>query len=65
MDSRGMRVDLLRESGAQIAYVMPSHQYPTGIVMPVKRRQEILSWAREKDGRYVIEDDYDLSLIHI
>ena len=42
MDSRGMRVDLLRESGAQIAYVMPSHQYPTGIVMPVKRRQEIL-----------------------
>lgn len=59
MDSRGMRVDLLRESGAQIAYVMPSHQYPTGIVMPVKRRQEILSWAREKDGRYVIEDDYD------
>ena len=60
-----MRVDLLRESGAQIAYVMPSHQYPTGIVMPVKRRQEILSWAREKDGRYVIEDDYDLSLIHI
>lgn len=27
--------------------------------MPVKRRYEVLSWASEKDGRYIIEDDYD------
>ena len=59
MDRSGMDVELLEKSGADIAYVMPSHQYPTGIVMPVKRRQELLVWAYEKEGRYLIEDDYD------
>ena len=33
MDDHGMKVEELRRSGAQIAYVTPSHQYPTGIVM--------------------------------
>lgn len=59
MDRYGMEVTLLEESKADIAYVMPSHQYPTGIIMPVKRRQELLSWAYKKEGRYLIEDDYD------
>lgn len=59
MDSGGMAVKPLEESGADIAYVMPSHQYPMGIVMPVKRRQELLSWAYEAEDRYLIEDDYD------
>ncbi|ADL03607.1 PLP-dependent aminotransferase family protein [Lacrimispora saccharolytica] len=59
MDKSGMDVELLKKSGADIAYVMPSHQYPTGIVMPVKRRQELLAWAYEQEGRYLIEDDYD------
>ena len=59
MDGSGLETSLLEGSGADIAYVMPSHQYPTGIVMPVKRRQELLSWAYKKEGRYLIEDDYD------
>ena len=59
MDAHGMNVRLLEESGADIAYVMPSHQYPTGVVMPVKRRQELLSWAGRGEKRYLIEDDYD------
>ena len=59
MDESGMRVDLLAGTGAQIAYVMPSHQYPLGIVMPVKRRMQLLAWAAEEEGRYIIEDDYD------
>ncbi len=59
VDSRGMQVDMLAASGADIAYVMPSHQYPLGIVMPIKRRLELLKWASEKQGRYLIEDDYD------
>ena len=46
-------------SGADVAYVMPSHQYPLGIVMPIKRRLELLKWAAEKEDRYLIEDDYD------
>jgi len=59
MDQSGMDVSLLEKSGADIAYVMPSHQYPTGIIMPVKRRQELLAWAYEQENRYLIEDDYD------
>lgn len=62
MDKSGMSVELLREQKIpepDTAYVMPANQYPMGIVMPVKRRQELLAWAREKEGRYIIEDDYD------
>ena len=59
LDKQGISVKKLEESGADIAYVTPSHQYPTGIVMPVKRRQELLKWAYQKEERYVIEDDYD------
>lgn len=59
MDQYGMRVDELRKSGANMAYVMPSHQYPLGIVMPIKRRMELLKWSREAENRYIIEDDYD------
>ena len=59
MDEKGMKVADLKSSGADIAFVMPSHQYPTGIVMPVKRRQELLAWAYSGADRYLIEDDYD------
>lgn len=58
-DKKGMNVTQLEETGANIAYVMPSHQYPTGIVMPIGRRLELLKWASQKPDRYVIEDDYD------
>lgn len=58
-DKNGMNVTQLEETGANIAYVMPSHQYPTGIVMPIGRRLELLKWASQKPDRYVIEDDYD------
>ncbi len=59
VDAYGMKVEALEASGADVAYVMPSHQYPLGIVMPIKRRMELLKWAGRKDGRYIIEDDYD------
>ena len=59
MDKEGMSVESLAKTPANIAYVMPSHQFPTGIVMPVKRRNELLRWASERDDRYIIEDDYD------
>lgn len=59
MDRFGLEVSLLEESSANIAYVMPSHQHPMGIVMPVKRRQELLNWAGRAENRYLIEDDYD------
>ncbi len=59
LDADGMRVDELSRTEADIAYVMPSHQFPLGIVMPMKRRLELLNWAVQKPGRYIIEDDYD------
>ena len=58
-DSSGMRVDLLEKSGADIAYVTPSHQFPMGTTMPVSRRSALIKWANEKPERYIIEDDYD------
>ncbi len=58
-DGNGMRVDSLREAGADVAYCMPSRQYPTGTVMPIGRRMELLKWAKEAEQRYLIEDDYD------
>lgn len=59
VDENGMVVSQLRETGVDLAYVMPSHQYPTGAVMPIGRRNELLKWANEKDDRFLIEDDYD------
>lgn len=59
LDSCGIQVEKLKESGADLVYVTPSHQYPTGIVMPLKRRVELLKWASGSEGRYIIEDDYD------
>lgn len=59
MDGQGMRADVLAASGADILHITPSHQFPTGIVMPVSRRYELLAWAGEQSSRYIIEDDYD------
>ena len=58
-DERGMQITKLEESKANLAFVMPSHQYPLGIVMPIRRRLELLEWAGREKGRYIIEDDYD------
>ncbi|MBQ3665383.1 MAG: PLP-dependent aminotransferase family protein [Lachnospiraceae bacterium] len=59
VDKNGMVVKELMESDAKIAYVMPSHQFPTGVVMPIKRRLQLLEWAMNGTDRYIIEDDYD------
>lgn len=58
LDDSGIDVDALEASGASVAHIMPSHQFPTGIVTTAARRRELLNWAREGD-RYLIEDDYD------
>ena len=58
-DEGGIQVQKLRQEDVTAVYCMPSHQFPTGIVMPIGRRMELLKWANEEDGRYLIEDDYD------
>lgn len=59
VDEKGTSVSALAQSGADVAYVTPSHQFPLGITTPVGRRGELLAWAYERPGRYLIEDDYD------
>lgn len=59
MDEKGIKIEQLQEEETDIVYVMPSHQFPMGTVMPMKRRMELLRWANERDGRYIIEDDHD------
>ena len=56
MDENGVRPDLLGD--ARVLHFSPSHHFPTGLVTPVQRRQELLRWAQSCDG-YIIEDDYD------
>ena len=43
-------MEALRASGAQIAHISPAHHYPTGIVMPIRRRNALLAWAAEVPG---------------
>ena len=59
LDDAGLSASSLRQSGADVVHISPSHHYPTGIVMPIARRQELLRWADEGEGRYILEDDYD------
>jgi GntR family transcriptional regulator/MocR family aminotransferase len=47
-----------RAPGARIAYVTPSHQFPTGVTMSMARRLALLDWARAEQA-WVMEDDYD------
>lgn len=59
MDDNGMCVEDLEKTDANLAYVTPAHQYPTGVIMPVGRRIQLLRWAKQEENRYIIEDDYD------
>ncbi|MCM1438685.1 MAG: PLP-dependent aminotransferase family protein [Roseburia sp.] len=54
----GVNVAAVEKSGACALHVSPSHQYPTGAVMPAANRSRLLFWA-ERTGAYIIEDDYD------
>lgn len=59
MDSKGIMRKELERLGTDIVHISPSHHFPTGMVMPVSRRYELLGWAVEAESRYIIEDDYD------
>lgn len=58
-DSWGIQMKSIRAQAPDVVYTMPSHQFPMGTVMPMKRRLELLQWASEQEGRYIIEDDHD------
>lgn len=58
---QGINMDSLYETKSRACYVSPSHQFPTGSIMPIKNRQKLLKWATKVDG-YIIEDDYNSEL---
>ena len=58
LDEQGIDVRLLSSTESAAAYVTPSHQYPTGIVMSKKRRRELAEWAKQTHS-FIIEDDYN------
>lgn len=58
VDQNGLVVERLMGSNASLVHISPSHHFPTGCVMPIGRRRELLEWANDQNA-YVIEDDYD------
>ncbi|MEV4084380.1 PLP-dependent aminotransferase family protein [Nonomuraea fuscirosea] len=54
----GVRTDALDRADADALILTPSHQWPTGGVLPAAARAEVIRWARRR-GAIVIEDDYD------
>lgn len=57
VDRRGVDPQRLPPQ-ARLAIVTPSHQYPSGAILPLPRRVAILDWAKRSDA-IVVEDDYD------
>ena len=59
VDGDGLDVAALAQvENCRLAYVTPSHQYPTGVTLSLARRLALLEWAERNDG-WIIEDDYD------
>lgn len=62
LDESGVSIHELEEKKIDIIHTSPSHHFPTGLVMPVSRRYELLGWVAKEKERYIIEDDYDSEL---
>ena len=63
VDSEGLMVKRLPDPALRpkLVYVTPSHQHPTGTILPLARRIALLEWAQAA-GALVLEDDYDSEL---
>jgi GntR family transcriptional regulator / MocR family aminotransferase len=58
LDQDGINTKKLKKFNGNLVYLTPSHQFPYGMVLPIKKRLELLKWAAESN-RLIIEDDYD------
>ncbi|MGG1678569.1 PLP-dependent aminotransferase family protein [Neobacillus sp. NRS-1170] len=65
VDEDGLIVDELEKTNANVVYITPSHQFPTGAVLSATRRTQLLNWAAKDENRYIIEDDYDSEFRYI
>jgi GntR family transcriptional regulator/MocR family aminotransferase len=57
-DEQGLVVRELPQRRTRLVFVTPSHQFPSGVVMSLSRRLELLEWAA-RTGSWIFEDDYD------
>ena len=57
VDDEGLNVDAIPRT-ARLVYVTPSHQFPLGTAMSLRRRTALLAWA-DRRGAVIVEDDYD------
>jgi GntR family transcriptional regulator / MocR family aminotransferase len=66
VDRHGLNPAALPDADRPVrtVYVTPSHQFPTGAVMPAARRYALLAWAKQR-GACIIEDDYDGELRYV
>ena len=58
MEKDGISISKLKQTKAEVIHLSPSHQFPTGSILSIGKRYELLSWANQ-GNRYIIEDDYD------
>ena len=61
INSDGLNLSLLEKTNCKALYVTPSHQFPTGVTMPISNRLKLINWAKNNDS-FIIEDDYDSEL---
>src|ERR1700744_5231458 len=57
-DDEGLVVRELPQRRTKLVFVTPSHQFPSGVVMSLNRRLELLKWDAQTGG-WIFEDDYD------
>jgi GntR family transcriptional regulator/MocR family aminotransferase len=60
VDEEGLNVTagITRHAAAKLTHVTPSHQYPMGVTMSLRRRLQLLEWASQAQA-WILEDDYD------
>jgi len=58
VDEAGLQVSELPDLPLKLVHVTPSHQFPTGAILSLPRRLELLAWVQQR-GALIIEDDYD------
>jgi GntR family transcriptional regulator/MocR family aminotransferase len=61
VNENGLDITQLKQSQAQVVYITPTHQYPTGASMPISNRLKLIQYMQSIDG-LIIEDDYDSEL---
>ena len=61
VNENGLDIEALKQSVAEVVYITPTHQYPTGATMPIGNRLKLIQHMQSIGG-LIIEDDYDSEL---